>query len=97
MSLLSGSVVGSHVAWLEAAHASTARSAGSVPSPTLRFMGAPPGREHRPGAGAASEDRVRLLRRAAHIGAVARRPGTVAVGGDRRPGVRDVALVRVGG
>src|SRR3989442_4941189 len=38
MSLLSGSVVGSHVAWLEAAHASTARSAGSAPSPTLRFM-----------------------------------------------------------
>ena len=48
------------------------------------------------GAALVGEDRVRLQRRAAHVGAVGRRRGTVTVGRDRRPCVGDVAHVRVG-
>src|SRR6266852_3116324 len=43
------------------------------------------------------ERRVGLLDSAFHVVAVAGRPGTVAVRGDRCPGVRDVALVRIDG
>jgi len=51
---------------------------------------------HDPGAALVGQDGVRLLCRAAHVRAVARRSRAVAVGGDCRPGVRDVALVGVG-
>src|SRR5262249_43391720 len=51
---------------------------------------------HEPGTALVREDSVRLLRRAADVRAVGDRPGAVAVLSDCRPGVRDVALVRVG-
>jgi hypothetical protein len=50
-----------------------------------------------PCAALVDEGEVRLLRRAAHVGTVARRAGAIAVRGDGRPRVGDVRLVDIDG
>ena len=50
---------------------------------------------HEPGTALVREDSVRLLRGAAHIGAVPQLTRTVTVGGDGGSRVGDVGLIRV--